>query len=402
MQTTVPSSPPSGAVRPRILHVSGDFPDPIEPFKTKVVEALLELTDDRFDHSVISLNRVSPSVLGIAGQIVSPGPLKTQTEPFERGIALTYQAPPRGIRHLTKLQQLGDWLKEHIQSQPKAPDLIVGHKLAIEGIAVRRAAQSLGIPYALSIQGDSDTKIMSVRRDLNPEFGAVLQGSKMTFPFTPWAWDFVVRQLGAPPGDHILLPCPTDLDQPLEPQPGGDGLISVFHLMSHKRKNLAGLAKAAMRLQNLGDSVPVTVIGGGEASERAACEAIIKGLDSLTLAGPMNRQELRARMRSASGFVLPSLRESFGLVFIEALFAGLPIIYPKGTAVDGYFEGAPFAIKVDARDSAALAEAMRSLVKDERQLKASLGDWLKSDDAKKFQRPQIAEDFARGLIQAVG
>ena len=50
----------TGLERPLILHVSGDFPDPFEPFKTRVIETLLALTDIPVRHRVISINRVSP------------------------------------------------------------------------------------------------------------------------------------------------------------------------------------------------------------------------------------------------------------------------------------------------------------------------------------------------------
>jgi glycosyltransferase involved in cell wall biosynthesis len=383
--------------KPLILHVSADFPDTVEPFKTKVVETLLDLTDDKFHHQVVSLNRVTPSSMDFLREVISPPPIKVEEQPFERGIAVSYEAPSKGVRHLTKLQQLGDWLAEHIRKMSQRPALLVGHKLAVEGLAVRRAAQALDIPYALSIQGDSDTKIMSIRRDLHNEFRSVLHGAEVVFPFTPWAWDFVTKRLGVPDKEPIMLPCPTDLDQPIAPRMNGDGLISIFHLQSYKRKNLAVLVKASGILRAKGHDVPLSVIGGGTDRERATCEALAKEVPSVTLAGAMGRKELLARMRRASGFVLPSLRESFGLVFVEALFAGLPIIYPQDTAVDGYFDGAPFALKVDARDPQDVADAMRSLMENEAAMKQALAKWQTSDEAKRFQRPAIAADFARGL-----
>ena len=41
-----------------ILHISADFPDPLQPNKTKAVSMLLDLTGERFRHHVYSLNRV--------------------------------------------------------------------------------------------------------------------------------------------------------------------------------------------------------------------------------------------------------------------------------------------------------------------------------------------------------
>jgi glycosyltransferase involved in cell wall biosynthesis len=107
-------------------------------------------------------------------------------------------------------------------------------------------------------------------------------------------------------------------------------------------------------------------------------------------------------MNAATAFVLPSRRETFGLVFTEALFAGLPVIYPKGTAIDGYFDGHSFALPVNASDPASIADAMQEAIQREEELKAALSDWQRSSHAKQFQRPSIAANFAAGLIHAAG
>lgn len=387
---------------PLILNLSCDFPDPIEPFKTKAVRGLIELTSDRFDHRVVSLNRVSPSPSDMLKEIFSPRELKVEAQDFEHGIALRYYAPGKGVRHGTKLLQLGEWLAQYISGMPRKPALLVGHKLAIEGIAVRRASELTGIPYALSIQGDSDTQILAVRPDLHKEFKAVLHGASVVFPFAPWAWEKVTARLGRPVTDPIILPCATDLDQPIAPVVGGNGLLSVFHLMNYKRKNVAGMVQALRLLDRKGEAPPLAIIGGGEPHERQRCEALARQAPSLTLEGPKDRSEVQAAMNGASAFVMPSLRESFGLVFVEALFAGAPIIYPKGTSVDGYFDSARFAIPVEARDPRSIAEAMACAVNNEAEMKAALAEWQRSDDMRRFQRDTIAQVFADGLLSACG
>lgn len=51
-----------------------------------------------------------------------------------------------------------------------------------------------------------------------------------------------------------------------------------------------------------------------------------------------NKAELLNIYRQNDIFVLLSSPETFGVVYIEALSQGLPIIYTKGQGVDGYFE----------------------------------------------------------------
>jgi len=247
MRLAPPLSKAGGRDRPYVLHLSGDFPDPVETFKTKVIKTLVDMTADAFDHRVVSINRVSPEGETLASLL--PGqPIRIAEQDFDQGIALTYTAPGRGIMHRTMLRKLADWLTARLLAEDRRPDLIVGHKLTIEGIAVRLVAERLGIPYAVSIQGDTDTKILAVRRDLAGEYRRILEGASMVLPFSPWAFERILSQLGVAELPFLMLPCPTDIDTPLAPRIGGEGCISVFHLKSYKRKNLGHMVGAARLL----------------------------------------------------------------------------------------------------------------------------------------------------------
>ncbi|MFN9634631.1 MAG: glycosyltransferase [Erythrobacteraceae bacterium] len=106
-------------------------------------------------------------------------------------------------------------------------------------------------------------------------------------------------------------------------------------------------------------------------------------------------------MNNAIAMVVPSRWESFSLVFIEALFSGLPIIYLKGASVDGYFDGLPFAIAVDARNPQAIAEAMRYVVAQEAAIKGALARWQEEGGLARFSRPAIREVFDHGLQASI-
>jgi glycosyltransferase involved in cell wall biosynthesis len=390
--------------RPRILHVSADFPDPVDPCKTPVIRSLVELTSDRFRHDVVSLNRRSPGALSFLRALTAGGgtpPLTIGTQSFDFGQALTYQAPARGLFHATMLHRLGDWLAEDCLKGP-LPDLLVGHKLTIEGVAVRRAAKRLQLPFSICIQGDTDTKVLAARPDLSAEFARVFHEAAVVSPFTPWALQQTEARLGKRVGPTVLLPCPSDLDTPLQPRVGGYGLVSVFHLKNYRRKNLVGMAAAMRVLVHGGSPVNLAIIGGGGERELQRCGEIVAGSGSITFEGALERSALRERLNGATAFVLPSLRESFGLVFIEALFAGIPVIYPKNAGIDGYFDDAPFAIAVDARRPSEIAKAMKTVVQDEARLKEALGKWQKSTHAERFRRPAIGAAFTDGLMRSLG
>jgi glycosyltransferase involved in cell wall biosynthesis len=241
---------------------------------------------------------------------------------------------------------------------------------------------------------------MSGRRDLRGHFARVFHGAAAVFHFAPWALANVEARLGKYEGPTALVPCPVSDQRVIAPREQGDGLLSIFNLHVHRRKNLARMAAASDIAARRIPGTRLAIVGGGSSAHRAACESVVAGHACL-LEGALPLEAIPGRLNRASGFVLPSMRESFGLVFIEALFAGVPIAYPAGWAVDGYFDTAPFALPVDNRDVGAIAEAMVRLVRDEARLKQSLAAWQQSSAIAMFRREAIGNAFAAGLYAAL-
>ncbi len=380
-----------------MVHLTGDFPDPLEPAKTDAIRRLIDLTADRFDHTVVSLNRRTPPPGALAAWLGRR--IEVSEVPFDYGMAAQYLAPPSGLFHATLLERLGDWLAAKLADDP--PALIVGHKLTIEGIAVHRAAVRLGVPYALSIQGNTDDKVMRARPDLAPLLRQVMQGAKAIFPFAPWSLAALEQRLGPPSVRPRLLPCATELDTPIAPSARGNGLVTAFHLRNWQTKNFDRTIAALRRLRAHGRDDTLAVIGGGDELEAQRCRAIGETTPGVVFEGPLTHAELPSRLNAATALVMPSRRESFGMVFVEALFAGVPIIYPSGQGVDGYFDGADFAIRVDPHSTPAIGEAMAYAIDNEARLKAALAKWQGGPDARRFQRAAIARQFAAGLSEAI-
>jgi len=71
-----------------------------------------------------------------------------------------------------------------------------------------------------------------------------------------------------------------------------------------------------------------------------------------------NRDDLLNLYRNADLFVMPSRRETFGLVYIEALTQGVPIIYSKGHGIDGYFDEKKIGLSVNPNSQKELTKAI--------------------------------------------
>jgi phosphatidylinositol alpha-1,6-mannosyltransferase len=84
------------------------------------------------------------------------------------------------------------------------------------------------------------------------------------------------------------------------------------------------------------------IVGRGDnrkALQRLAAEESV--IDSVRFLGPLADEELRALYRAGRLFVMPSTKEGFGIVFLEAAASGLPIIAgDRGGSIDALADGA--------------------------------------------------------------
>ena len=73
---------------------------------------------------------------------------------------------------------------------------------------------------------------------------------------------------------------------------------------------------------------------------------------------PVPKEELINYYRNADVFALVSHRETFGLVYAEAMSQGLPVIYTKGQGFDGKYEQGEVGYAVSDNDPAEIAKAI--------------------------------------------
>jgi glycosyltransferase involved in cell wall biosynthesis len=377
--------------RPLVVHISADFPDAVQPRKTRAVAALVEGTADAFEHRVYSLNRV--------GRTALPGAIEKVADDGHVA-SWTYAGPPAGLFLATAMRRVADAILDDIARRGIRPALVQGHKLTIEGLAARRVAEALGVPYVLSLQGNTDQKILGVRRDLAGRYARVFRGAARVFPFSPWIADWAAARLGAPARPPILLPCVPVRDTVLAPVATPPRVVSAFHLDHWKLKNAATLAAAANDVARRVPGLALEIAGDGAPAAREGVDALLAGGPGRRI-GHVAAEAIQSWMNGAAVFAMPSLRESFGMVFVEALLSGCPIVYPAGRAVDGYFDGAPFALAVPPRDAGAVAAAIATLIEDQDRRKAALARWQADGGAARFRRDAILACYREGLDAAL-
>lgn len=109
-------------------------------------------------------------------------------------------------------------------------------------------------------------------------------------------------------------------------------IITVGYIS--KRKNQLTVCEAVKMLNESGIKAYYTVIG------KVLNNKIfvkLKKYSFINYIPFLSKEKLINEYRKADIYVMPSITETFGLTYVEAMSQGLPVIYSKGQGVDGYF-----------------------------------------------------------------
>jgi glycosyltransferase involved in cell wall biosynthesis len=371
----------------RILHISADFPDPLVPGKTRAISNLLDLTADVFRHSVYSINRTDYR------QGIAAVPFGADWR------AVAYGAPPRGLFLKTYLDRLANWILRDMQDRGMAVDLVHAHKLSTDGLVGAAVARALGVPLVVSSQGDSDMKITGARRDLRGTWRAIWHEAAVVFPFAPWTETALTRVFGPRAGLVRVLPCPNDQDAVLAPVPSGPVFKTCFHLSQYRRKNVIGLIQAVAAAARDVPEIRLEIIGGGDPAGLTAVQSAIDrhAPDHCRLVGPLPRDRVQAELGAACGFAMVPSRETYGMVYAEALLAGAPVIHNASNGIAGYFPDCEAVVGVASGDTDALAAALVAGVRRQDEKKATLKGLQDSGALTLFTRPAIQDAYVSAL-----
>lgn len=378
-----------------IVHISGDYPDAVQPRKTRAVSSLVEAVHDTFDQHVYSINRTSPSgrelLSGLMRNPVKPG-FKVRLTEADNGVtAVEYDGLPAGLFMQGTLSQLADRIADDLVRRGIRPDLLHGHKLTLEGLIAERVSLRFKCPFALSLQVNTDRKILKFRPDLTPAYRRIYHGAAVVFPFSVMGQRVCDAVLGPRDKPTCLLPCSSSQDRILAPKVTAPVLSSVFHLKDQKNKNVAALVTASKALQDRHRDYAFHLYGGGSLQDESRIDQLAAQAEATSFVrkGPIAHENVQDMLNGMCGFAMVSKRETFGMVFLEAILAGCPVVYPKDWAIDGFFDGASFALAAPSDDVPAIEAAMEKLITDQERLKGDLAEWQQTGQLARFQRSNV-------------
>lgn len=131
-----------------------------------------------------------------------------------------------------------------------------------------------------------------------------------------------------------------------------------------RRKNIKRVAEAVamLRLHSGYEDLTFRIIGGGKDRDDEIKSLIESHTDYIEYLGKIyDKAKLMEAMRECTLFAMPSVRETFGLVYVEALSQGLPVVYTKNDGIDGFFDES-VGIAVDPSSVDDIYNALKSLI----------------------------------------
>jgi glycosyltransferase involved in cell wall biosynthesis len=249
-----------------------------------------------------------------------------------------------------------------IEKTVKNIDVIHAHGAILNGTVAYLLSKKLNVPYLVTehtgpftkISGsfvkrnwakfilNKAEKVLSVSNHLKEEIvGIGVNQSKIEVSYNPV--DTNLFTLAKNPQQHknILFV------SRLEPFKGGLRTLKAFHSIMNEIQNWT-----------------LTICGEGHEKDTILKYISDNKMDGrVIIKGTLTKKEYAAELHQASFLVFPSLHESFGLIPVEAMACGLPVITSNTTAMPEYVNKNN-GILVNAEDINEISKAMRQMISD--------------------------------------
>ncbi|HAQ59813.1 MAG TPA: glycosyl transferase [Microbacterium sp.] len=321
---------------------------------------------------------------------------------------------------LAHMDEFGDRLAEYWSADP--PDVVHSH-FWMSGLAALDAARRPDAPrppvvhtfHALGNvkrrhQGSDDTS-PAERATLEPQVGR--EADAVVATCSDEAFELI--PLGIPSSRISVVPCGVDTDLfapdgPADAKSARYRIITVGRLVP--RKGVGSTISALALLAEAGrNDIELVVVGGSRGGDEVGDDPDVQRLQALarslgiehlvTFRGQVARGDLPAVLRSADLVVCAPWYEPFGIVPLEAMASGVPVV---ATAVGGLIDSVVHGrtgVHVPPRDPAAIAQAVEALLADPAQL-AELGRAGRERTTTRYTWAKVAADTERVYGRLVG
>jgi glycosyltransferase involved in cell wall biosynthesis len=244
----------------------------------------------------------------------------------------------------------------------KCPDLIVSTHLNFGPIA-RVAQRSFGTPYVLVAHGIDAWQITNASRQ------RALQKANLVLAVSNYTRDRLIREVGLDADRVKVLPNtfaadrfgigskPPRLLRRYGLRPDTPVILTVCRLAETEcYKGYDQIIKAMPEIMRFVPNARYLLVGDGPDRpriEKLIAEAGVQ--EAVTLAGFVPDEELAEHYNLCDIFAMPSRAEGFGIVYLEALACGKPVLAGNKDGSRDALAGGELGLLVDPDDTAEIA-----------------------------------------------
>ena len=179
------------------------------------------------------------------------------------------------------------------------------------------------------------------------------------------------------PGDYKVIPNGVDIDKLANAKPIAryrDGTLNILFIgRFESRKGAMYLLKAFRVLRKRGYNIRLLMAGTGPQEREIRRYIATRRLTGVELLGRVSDDDKASYFATADVFVSPATgQESFGIVLLEAMAAGKPIVCSDIHGYKGVVHRDEQALLVPPKDVKALTKALERLINDP-ELRARMG-----------------------------
>ena len=296
-----------------------------------------------------------------------------------RGLAaLGHQVDIRPLRRRSGFHTLDRWIyNAGVAAHPPRADVVVG--VDLDGFLWARRRRGGARAYVVALKGIIADELRNERGVVRVLLGIqarwerrnTARADRVMVP-SRYSAGIAAALYGVPDTRLVVVPEPIDLAEwrrrfaaaPAAPRAGRPTVLTVARF--YPRKRLEDLLEAAAVLRTRIGNVQFRIIGDGpEAPPLRARHARLALGDTVIFLGHVTRDTLALEYSRACCFCLPTVQEGFGLVFAEAMAAGLPVVACRAAAVPEVVRDGETGLLVPPRSPAALAAALERMLGDE-------------------------------------
>lgn len=252
----------------------------------------------------------------------------------------------------------------------KGISLIHAHTLFTDGSIARRLSRQTGVPYVVTLRYSDIEAIWPYEPHLRPMARAILRDAKRVIflgeaarqkVLFRWLEDADRRSVGQ---KSAVIPngiAPEWLTGAPRGPLGGTVRVGFAGLLNRRKRPLDALAAVHLANEmNAGRRFVLRACGKGPLEDRL-CAGLGEGDEFV---GQVSGMEAMKRFYADCDLLLvPSSAETFGMVYLEAMSQGVPVLYTRGQGFDGQFPEGEVGFSVacgDVREQAGrLVDAAR-------------------------------------------